>query len=127
MVTGGSEDDQMCSKKVNFFVRLGNRSIAFFTTVYDLFILFLHTLRSVRSSWLYRRQIIEQMHQFSVKTLPIVAVFSMGALVMGDYQSSSLIPREVVVNVIYKTIVIVLGPLILSLVLAGKLGASLAA
>jgi len=46
---------------------------------------------------------------------------------MGTYQASPLIPREVIVNATFKTVVIVLGPVILSLVLAGKLGGSLAA
>lgn len=121
----------MAGKKDNLFIRLGDRSIAFFTQVFDIFSLFLQTLKSLQHIWFYRRQIIEQMYMFSVKTMPIVAVLAvfigLGALVMGDYQASSMIPREVVVNVIYKTIVIVLGPLILALVLAGKLGAALAA
>ena len=121
----------MTQAKMNYFERLGNKTITFFIHVNEIFKLLLHTLKSFRYIWFYRRQIIEQMHVFSVKTLPIVAVLSvfigLGALVMGSYQSSALIPREIVVNVIFKTIVIVLGPIIIALVLAGKLGASLAA
>lgn len=114
-----------------FYENLGHKSIRFFTTVYEVWKLLLHTLKSFRSIWFYRRQILEQLHIFSVKTLPIAAVIAvfvgLGAFILGNYQSSALIPREVVVNVIFKTVVIVLGPIILSLVLAGKLGASLAA
>jgi len=121
----------MNTKKETFILHLGYKTISFFTALFDIFYLFIYTIKSFRYLWFYRRQIIEQLYVFSVKTLPIVAVLSifigLGALVMGDYQSSSLIPREVVVNVIYKTIVIVLGPLVLALVLAGKLGAALAA
>lgn len=114
-----------------FYENLGVKTISFFSTVYEIWRLFLSTLKSIRHFWFYRRQILEQLHVFSVKTLPIagvIAVFvGLGAFILGNYQSSALIPREVVVNVIFKTTVIVLGPIILSLVLAGKLGASLAA
>lgn len=114
-----------------FYENLGAKTISFFTIVYEIWRLLLRTLKSFRSIWFYRRQILEQLHIFSVKTLPIAAVIAvfvgLGAFVLSNYQSSPLIPREVVVNVIFKTTVIVLGPIILSLVLAGKLGASLAA
>ena len=69
---------------------------------------------------------IEQLYSFSVKTLPIAAVISvflgLGAMVQGVYQSTPLIPRAYTVNVIFKSTVIELCAVILSLVLAGKLG-----
>lgn len=118
-------------KTIKFIEKLGQKTISFFTSVYEIWALLISTIKSLPSVWFYRRQIIEQLYLFSVKTLPIVAVISvfigLGATVQGSYQTSALIARAVVVNVIFKSTIIELCPIVLSLVLAGKLGASLAA
>jgi phospholipid/cholesterol/gamma-HCH transport system permease protein len=112
-------------------VRFGLNIISFFTSVYEIGRLLLRTLRSIPSIWFYRRQLIEQLNVFSLKTLPIAGVIAMfiglGAMIQGIYQSSSLVPRTLTISVIFKSTVIELCPIVLSLVLAGKLGASLAA
>jgi phospholipid/cholesterol/gamma-HCH transport system permease protein len=117
--------------KPNFFERLGQTTISFFTTVYEISRLIVDTFKSLPSIWFYRRQFIEQLSNFSLKTLPIAAMISifigLGATVQGNYQSSSLLPRTLTVNVIFKSTIIELCPIVLCLVLAGKLGASLAA
>ncbi len=114
-----------------YFENLGEKGINFFTTIYEIFILFIESLASIPKIWFYRRQLVEQLYNFSAKTLPIAAIISifvgLGSTVQGTYQSSGLIPRYVTVNVIFKSTVIELSPVILALVLAGKLGASLAA
>ena len=113
------------------FENIGGKTIAFFITVYEIFVLLGRTIRAFPKIWFYRRQLIEQIYQFSVKTLPIASVIAifvgLGSTVQGTYQSSALIPRYLTVNVIYKSAIIELCPVILSLVLAGKLGAALAA
>jgi len=118
-------------KKDNFFVELGEKAISFFSTIYEMCRLIVRSLKMIPSIWFYRRQLIEQMYNFSVKTLPIAAIIAifvgLGSTVQGTYQSSSLVPRSVTVNVIFKSAVIELCPVVLGLVLAGKLGASLAA
>ncbi len=110
---------------------LGQKTIAFFITVHEIWILFLSSMRSIFSIWFFRRQFVEQLYSFSVKTIPITTVLSiflgLGALVQGIYQSNPFVPRVYTVNVVFKSLVIELCPIILSLVLAGKLGASLAA
>jgi len=114
-----------------FFLRLGERTVSFFLTVYVIAVLLVQSIRAVPNLWFYRRQLLEQLYHFSVKTLPIAAVIAvfigLGATVQGSYQSSELLARYVIVNVIFKTTIIELCPIVLSLVLAGKLGASLAA
>lgn len=114
-----------------FYENLGQKAIAFFTTIHDIWLLMVHTLQSVPRIWFYRRQFVEQLYNFSVKTLPIAAIIAifigLGATVQGSYQSSSLLPRHLTVNVIFKSTILELCPIVLSLVLAGKLGASLAA
>lgn len=114
-----------------FMVSLGERSVSFFTTVYDIAVLLVQTIKALPSLWFYRRQFLEQLYAFSVKTLPIAAVIAvfigLGATVQSTYQSSELLTRAVLVNVIFKTTILELCPIVLSLVLAGKLGASLAA
>lgn len=113
------------------FERIGQKAIGFFNTVFELFQLFINTLRSLPSLWFYRRQVFEQFYVFSINTLPIVAVISafvgLGAMIQGTYQASPLIPRTITINVIFKSTILELCPIILALVLAGKLGASLAA
>lgn len=110
---------------------LGQKVIDFFVAVHELFRLFLSTVRSLGSLWFYKRQVIEQLYVFSVKTLPITAVIAvfigLGTMIQGMYQTSPLVPRTITVNVVYKSIVFEVGPIVLALVMAGKLGASLAA
>jgi len=119
------------NKSQKFFVGLGNKAIAFFTNVYDMTSLLMQTIKALPRLWFYRRQLIEQIYIFSVKTLPIAAIIAvfigLGATVQGTYQSSDLLSRAITVNVIFKSTILELCPIVLSLVLAGKLGASLAA
>jgi phospholipid/cholesterol/gamma-HCH transport system permease protein len=111
--------------------RLGQKVIEFFTGVYELLSLLLDTIKSLRSVWFYRRQVINQLYVFLVRTLPIAAVISvflgLGMVIQGVYHSSTLLPRMTTINVIFKTTVYEICPILLSLVLAGKLGGSLAA
>lgn len=118
-------------KGENFIIKLGERSESFFISVYDIFVLFVNTVANLGHVWFYRRQLIEQLYNFSISTLPIAAIISVfvgfGSTVQGVYQSSGIVPRYFTVNVIFKSTVIELSPIILSLVLAGKIGASVAA
>ena len=118
-------------KKHAFYINLGEKGIAFFTSVFEITLLFIHTIKAIPTLWFYRRQFIEQLYSFSIKTLPIAAVISvfvgLGATVQAIYQSSGIIPRYFSVNVIFKSTVIELCPIVISLVLAGKIGASVAA
>jgi phospholipid/cholesterol/gamma-HCH transport system permease protein len=113
------------------YTSIGDRSLAFFTAVDGFVGLIARLVKSIPSIWFYRRQIVEQLYAFSVKTLgatSVIAIFvGLGAMVQGVYQSTALIPRTSVVNAVFKSCVIELCPIVLSLVLAGKLGASLAA
>ncbi len=112
-------------------MNIWRRSLRFFALISDFFDLLVRVVRSIPSTWFYRRQIIEQLYVFSVKTLPVTSVIAifvgLGAMVQGVYQSTSLVPREAVINTVFKSCIIELCPIVLSLVLAGKLGASLAA
>jgi phospholipid/cholesterol/gamma-HCH transport system permease protein len=114
-----------------FFQKLGQQAILFFTGLHDLYKLFISTLQAIPSAWFYRRQLVEQFYGFLVKTIPIsmvIAIFvGLGAFVQGSYQSSSIIPRYITISVIFKSTILELCPITLALVLAGKLGASLAA
>lgn len=118
-------------KNGGFFENLGRRTIEFFDAVYEFSRLFIQTVKNIPSAWFYRRQIFEQFYNFLANTLPlasVIAVFiGLGAMIQGQYQSVPFVPRIYSINVIFKSTILVLGPIILSLVLAGKLGASLAA
>ena len=111
--------------------RLGLRTIGFFQAVWEVSLLLISTLKAVPTSWFYRRQIFKQLYVFSISTLPIAAVIAvfvgLGGMIQATYQSTSMVPRTYTINVIFKTTILELCPIVLSLVLAGKLGASLAA
>lgn len=117
--------------KKSAIISLGSKAIEFFISVYEMAMLFIRTIFSMRHILFYRRQIIEQIYIFSVKTLLITTIISIfvgfGSSVQGVYQSSGIVPRALTVNVIFKSTIIELSPIILSLVLAGKIGASVAA
>jgi phospholipid/cholesterol/gamma-HCH transport system permease protein len=115
----------------NFIEHIGEKTIRFFTSVYEMTVLFIQGVLSIRYVWFYRRQIIDQLYAFSINTLPIAMLISVfvgfGSTVQGVYQSSGIVPRGFTINVIFKSTIIELSPIILSLVLAGKIGASVAA
>lgn len=121
----------MSKESENFFVELGRTSQLFFTAIWEGWLLFVNLLKVLPNIWFFRRQLREQIYTFLIKTLPLTAVIAvfvgLGAMIQGRYQSSALIPRTYVINVIFKSTIIELCPIILSLVLAGRLGASLAA
>ncbi len=111
--------------------RLGQSVLDFLTDFYELITLLVETVKSLRHIWFYRRQVIEQFHVYLVRTLPIAAVIcvflGLGMMLQGLYQTASLLPRFLTISVIFKTSVYEICPILMSLVLAGKLGGSLAA
>ncbi len=115
----------------NFFVKLGEKTIHFFENVDQIVRLIFETIKAIPKVWFYRKQLIEQIYNFSIKTLPIASVIAvfvgLASTVQGSYQASGLVPRYFTINVIFKSTIIELSPIILSLVLAGKIGASIAA
>lgn len=118
-------------KEDNYFIKLGDRTIRFFVAAFEIAQLMVTTLKTTPKLWFYRRQLIEQFYSFSIKTLPIASVISvfvgLASTIQGTYQSTDLVPRYLTINVIFKSTIIELSPMILSLVLAGKIGASIAA
>lgn len=113
------------------FVRLGRNTIDFFRAVHGMSLLAVNTARSLPRLWFYRRQVLDELHVFSAETLPIAVVIGvfigLGTMVQAIYQSSPLVPRALTINIVFKSIGFEVGPIVLALVLAGKLGASLAA
>ncbi len=118
-------------KDANIILRLGSKGMEFFTAVYEAAVLFVETLFQLPNIYFYRRQIAEQFYSLTVTTLPvtsIIAIFiGLGSTVQGTYQTSALTPRYFTANVIFKSTILELTPIVLSLVLAGKIGGSLAA
>ncbi len=118
-------------EKKGFLESLGEKGINFFVAVYEAAVLFAETLKQLPRIYFYRRQIIEQFYSLTVSTLPVtslIAIFiGLGSTVQGTYQTSALTPRYFTANVIFKSTIIELTPIVLSLVLAGKIGGSLAA
>jgi phospholipid/cholesterol/gamma-HCH transport system permease protein len=124
-------DARQATSRAGLFERLGGNALSFFASTYEIVVLLLRTIRSLPQLWFYRRQFIEQLYNFSVKTLPIASVIAvfvgLGSTTQLKYQTSDILPRYIYVNTVFKTTIIELCPIVLALVLAGKLGASLAA
>jgi phospholipid/cholesterol/gamma-HCH transport system permease protein len=118
-------------KDNSFFVQIGDKTIQFFVSVFEIAQLVVATFKAVPKLMFYRRQLIDQLYSFSIKTLPIASIISvfvgLASTIQGSYQSTDFIPRYLTISVIFKSTVIELSPVILSLVLAGKIGASIAA
>lgn len=113
------------------FLRLGRNTVDFFRAVHGMSVLAVNAARALPRLWFYRRQVLDELHVFSVQTLPIAAVIGvfigLGTMVQAIYQTSPLVPRSLTINVIFKSVSFEVGPIVLALVLAGRLGASLAA
>ncbi len=126
-----ARDARQAKQRAGLFEWLGDNALSFFAATYGITMLLVRTIRSFPQLWFYRRQFVEQLYNFSVKTLPIASVISvfvgLGSTVQLRYQTSDILPRYLYINTIFKTTIIELCPIVLALVLAGKLGASLAA
>jgi phospholipid/cholesterol/gamma-HCH transport system permease protein len=77
------------------------------------------------------RLILEQMRRIGVESLPLVVMTSVftGAVaaVQAAYQLMEFVPQIYIATAIYKSVVIELGPVLTSLVVGGRVSASIAA
>ncbi len=110
---------------------VGQKVIGGVEQVGSVTLFFLRVLRAVPGFWKKGHLVFEQMIAIGVESLPLVlvtSIFTGGvAAVQAAYQFQDYVPMRYLGSVIGKSVVIELGPVLTALVVAGRVGASIAA
>lgn len=114
-----------------FFGFLGGRGLAFFENLGRYFLDIGWAIRNFGTVRYYARNIAGQMVQIGNNSIPTVifvsAFVGMVTSVQSAHQLYVWLPRSVVGNLVIKTVLLELTPLLSALVLAGKVGATITA
>lgn len=110
---------------------VGGKVFKFFTELGQFFYLMLRVLKSLGRMFRDRMLIIEQMQHVGVNSLALVTIIGVftGAVScwQAAYQIKGLISYSYLGSATTKAIIIELGPVLAAIVLAGRVGASMAA
>lgn len=110
---------------------LGGRVINFVTDMGGIFLMIVGIFRAIPTIYKRLRLILDQMLMMGVRSLPLVLLTSVftGSVTawQAAYQLKGLAPVEWVGLTVAKTVFMELGPVLTSLVMAGRVGASIAA
>ena len=116
---------------MNFLANLGRVVLALLTEIGGIVIFLKDALLQGLSPTIYLRQILEQMLRIGYNSLPVVgltAFFTGGALALQIYLGGSRFNAESLVSTIVALgITRELGPVLAGLMVAGRVGASIAA
>jgi len=115
----------------NFFRLVGKKTITFFEDVGGLAILVKDIFLGLPKALTRFHLIIEQMMTMGVNSIPLVALVSVftGAVtaVQAVYQISDYVPTRYLGTAVGKAVMIELAPVLTALVVAGRVGAGIAA
>ncbi len=115
----------------NPVIRLGEQGINYFENLYGISCLILQVIANFPRIWFYRRQIVEQFHFIGIGSIPLIFVVSaftgMVTAVQAGYQMGPSVPKYIVGALILQSVVLELGPVLTALVMAGRVGAGIAA
>ncbi|MFH0778914.1 MAG: ABC transporter permease [Candidatus Eisenbacteria bacterium] len=96
-----------------------------------VFIFFINIIKAIPGFWRKSYLVLDQMMAIGIESLPLVFVTSLFtggvAAVQAAYQFQDYVPMRYLGSVIGKSVVIELGPVLTALVVAGRVGASIAA
>lgn len=123
---------QEINKPLDGFIRsIGEYAIAFFRGIGTVTLLIKSIFFSVHMSIKRRHLVLEQMVFMGVNSLPLVLFTSVftGAVsaVQAAYQFQGYVPLRYLGTAVGKAVVIELGPVLTALVVAGRVGAAIAA
>ena len=109
-----------------------NKITLFFEYIGQYLVLMARMFRSIESWHKYSSNIIDQMIIIGSKSIPIVIITSffsgMVTSVQGAYQmTTSLVPKWYIGGIVGESVILELAPMITGLVLAGRVGANIAA
>ena len=111
--------------------RLGRRTIRFFNEIGQISILQLRIVRSMHRLVRDRGLALEQMAHIGVGSLPLVLIIGlftgMVSAWQAAYQFQGLISFSLIGGAVSRAIFIELGPVLTAIVIAGRVGASIAA
>jgi len=111
--------------------RIGSKLIQFFTELGEFFHMMIGVLKSLPRIFRDRKLVFEQMQHVGVNSLALVAIIGIftGAVScwQAAYQIKGLISYSYLGSATTKAIIIELGPVLAAIVLAGRVGASMAA
>lgn len=111
--------------------RLGRRTLNFLAEVGEISILQLNIVRSMRRMWRDRALVVEQMEHIGVGSLPLVLIIGlftgMVSAWQAAYQFQGMISFSLIGGAVSRAIFIELGPVLTAIVIAGRVGASIAA
>jgi phospholipid/cholesterol/gamma-HCH transport system permease protein len=115
----------------DFFAFIGRRVITFLEHLGRYFTLLWWVIRHLYFARVYARDVFRQMVAIGNNSIPIViftsAFVGMVTSVQSAHQLYEWIPRSVVGNLVIKTVLLELAPLLMALVLSGKVGATITA
>jgi phospholipid/cholesterol/gamma-HCH transport system permease protein len=110
---------------------IGRRTISFFTEVGQISKLQANILRSTYRLFRDRRLVIEQMAHIGVGSLPLVLIIGLFTGMVSSwqaaYQFQGMISFSLIGGAVSRAIFIELGPVLTAIVIAGRIGASIAA
>jgi len=115
----------------NLLVFIGRKTISFVRDVGGVILLLSRIFKGLPRVFVDIHLVIEQMLLMGVNSLPLVLLTSVftGAVsaVQAAYQFKNLVPMRYLGTAVGKAVVIELGPVLTALVVAGRVGASIAA
>jgi phospholipid/cholesterol/gamma-HCH transport system permease protein len=110
---------------------IGRKSISFLVYIGGVMLLLIRILKTLPKVFSNLGLVVEQMSLMGVNSLPLVLLTSVftGAVssVQAAYQFKNLVPMRYLGTAVGKAVVIELGPVLTALVVAGRVGAAIAA
>lgn len=110
---------------------IGGKTIRFFTEIGQVSVLQMKIIRSMYRLFRDRQLVIEQMAHIGVGSLPLVLIIGlftgMVSAWQAAYQFQGMISFSLIGGAVSRAIFIELGPVLTAIVIAGRVGASIAA
>ncbi len=112
------------------FRAIGAKIIRFLTQTYAMSTYMAKTILQLRYAYFYRKQIIDQCCTIGVGSFPLVCLVSafsgMAVSIQMAYQMEVYVPDYMVGSIVVRSVVLELAPVLMGLVLAGRVGAGIA-
>lgn len=113
-----------------FLASLGAKLAVFFIEIFNMYRYLIQCLSELRHLYLYRHQVVAQCYAIGVGSLPLVCLISafsgMAVAIQMAYQMEAYVPDYMVGSIVVRSVVLVLSPILIGLVLAGRVGAGIA-
>jgi phospholipid/cholesterol/gamma-HCH transport system permease protein len=114
-----------------FFQTIGRRSLAFLEETGQIFLMLFGIIKSLKSLHRTRKEVMFQMQHIGVDSLPLVVIIATftGAVAawQAAYQLKGIAPLSLLGGTTSRAIITELGPVLTGIVIAGRVGASIAA